>query len=53
VSGPLGFGTAPLGNMFRDIPDQEAEATGMRPGGMALAISTRHRCTAPAWHRSA
>ena len=27
VSGPLGFGTAPLGNMFRDIPDQEAEAT--------------------------
>jgi D-threo-aldose 1-dehydrogenase len=27
VSGPLGFGTAPLGNMFRDIPDEEAEAT--------------------------
>src|SRR6478672_2073667 len=25
--GPLGFGTAPLGNMFRDIPDDEAEAT--------------------------
>ena len=24
---PLGFGTAPLGNMFRDIPDHEAEAT--------------------------
>jgi D-threo-aldose 1-dehydrogenase len=24
---PLGFGTAPLGNMFRDIPDQEAVAT--------------------------
>jgi D-threo-aldose 1-dehydrogenase len=23
----LGFGTAPLGNMFRDIPDHEAEAT--------------------------
>lgn len=26
-AGPLGFGTAPLGNMFRDIPDEEAEAT--------------------------
>jgi D-threo-aldose 1-dehydrogenase len=23
----IGFGTAPLGNMFRDIPDAEAEAT--------------------------
>jgi D-threo-aldose 1-dehydrogenase len=27
VNGPLGFGTAPLGNMFRDIPDGEAAAT--------------------------
>ena len=27
VNGALGFGTAPLGNMFRDIPDHEAEAT--------------------------
>ncbi|MGO8080991.1 aldo/keto reductase [Rhizobium leguminosarum] len=27
VNGPLGFGTAPLGNMFRDIPDDEADAT--------------------------
>ena len=27
VNGPLGFGTAPLGNMFRDIPDDEAAAT--------------------------
>jgi len=26
-SNPLGFGTAPLGNMFRDIPEEEAEAT--------------------------
>ncbi|WP_165069178.1 aldo/keto reductase [Marisediminicola senii] len=24
---PIGFGTAPLGNMFRAIPDDEAEAT--------------------------
>ena len=23
VNSPLGFGTAPLGNIFRDIPDQD------------------------------
>jgi len=27
LNGPLGFGAAPLGNMFRNIPDQEAAAT--------------------------
>ncbi|MFJ3307264.1 aldo/keto reductase [Streptomyces sp. NPDC086549] len=27
LSGSLGFGTAPLGNMFRSIPDEEAAAT--------------------------
>ena len=27
ISGPLGFGSAPLGNMFREIPDAEAAAT--------------------------
>lgn len=27
LNGPLGFGGAPLGNMFRNIPDQEARAT--------------------------
>ncbi|MFD4711158.1 aldo/keto reductase [Streptomyces sp. NPDC058430] len=27
LPGPLGFGTAPLGNMFRSIPDEEATAT--------------------------
>lgn len=27
LPGALGFGTAPLGNMFRDIPDREARAT--------------------------
>ena len=25
LSGPMGFGAAPLGNMFRNIPDEEAE----------------------------
>jgi D-threo-aldose 1-dehydrogenase len=27
LKGPLGFGAAPLGNMFRNIPDEEAVAT--------------------------
>src|SRR5262245_17791068 len=27
LAGPLGFGTAPLGNMFRAIPEEEAIAT--------------------------
>jgi D-threo-aldose 1-dehydrogenase len=27
LNGPLGFGTAPLGNMYRNIPEEEAEAT--------------------------
>ncbi|GHF37610.1 hypothetical protein GCM10018783_02480 [Streptomyces griseosporeus] len=27
LPGRLGFGTAPLGNMFRAIPDDEARAT--------------------------
>lgn len=27
IAGKLGFGTAPLGNMFRDIPEAEARAT--------------------------
>lgn len=27
LPGKLGYGTAPLGNMFRAIPDQEAAAT--------------------------
>jgi D-threo-aldose 1-dehydrogenase len=27
ISGPLGFGSAPVGNMFRNIPEEEAAAT--------------------------
>jgi D-threo-aldose 1-dehydrogenase len=30
ISGPLAFGSAPLGNMFRNTP--EAEAAASRPG---------------------
>jgi D-threo-aldose 1-dehydrogenase len=40
--GPLGFGVAPLGNMFRNIPGQEAAAT-----NAAWQQGTRYSDTAP------
>src|SRR5262245_26559243 len=40
---PLGFGTAPLGNMFRSIPDEEAAAT----VDAAWQAGTRYFDTAP------
>jgi D-threo-aldose 1-dehydrogenase len=43
LSGPLGFGTAPLGNMFRNIPDDEAAAT----VDAAWQAGTRYFDTAP------
>ena len=43
IGGPLGFGTAPLGNMFRDIPDEEASAT----VEAAWQQGTRYLDTAP------
>jgi D-threo-aldose 1-dehydrogenase len=43
LNGPLGFGAAPLGNMFRDIPDEEAAAT----VDAAWAAGTRFFDTAP------
>jgi D-threo-aldose 1-dehydrogenase len=42
-NGPLGFGTAPLGNMFRKIPDNEAAAT----VEVAWQAGTRFFDTAP------
>ncbi|MUL74958.1 aldo/keto reductase [Mycolicibacterium sp. CBMA 226] len=42
-AGPLGFGAAPLGNMFRNIPDDEAEAT----VEAAWEAGTRYFDTAP------
>jgi D-threo-aldose 1-dehydrogenase len=41
--GPLGFGAAPLGNMFRNIPDAEATAT----VDAAWQAGTRYFDTAP------
>jgi len=43
LNGPLGFGAAPLGNMFRNIPDDEAIAT----VNAALSEGTRYFDTAP------
>jgi D-threo-aldose 1-dehydrogenase len=43
LGGPLGFGSAPLGNMFRDIPDDEAMAT----VDAAWNAGTRYFDTAP------
>lgn len=43
LNGPLGFGAAPLGNMFRNIPDAEADAT----VEAAWSAGTRYFDTAP------
>jgi D-threo-aldose 1-dehydrogenase len=43
LNGPLGFGAAPLGNMFRNIPDAEADAT----MDAAWAAGIRYFDTAP------
>src|SRR5262249_16923927 len=43
LNGPLGFGAAPLGNMFRNIPDDKAEAT----VDAAWQQGTRYFDTAP------
>lgn len=43
INGPLGFGAAPLGNMFRNIPDAEAQAT----VEAAWTLGTRYFDTAP------
>jgi D-threo-aldose 1-dehydrogenase len=43
LNGPLGLGTAPLGNMFRNIPEEEAAAT----VAAAWAAGTRYFDTAP------
>ena len=43
LAGPMGFGTAPLGNMYRNIPEEEAEAT----VDAAWAAGTRFFDTAP------
>jgi D-threo-aldose 1-dehydrogenase len=43
LKGPLGFGAAPLGNMFRNIPDAEASAT----VEAAWDLGTRYFDTAP------
>jgi hypothetical protein len=48
----LGFGTAPLGNMFRDIPEAEAQATVDAAWEQGTRYFDTARSTAPAWPRS-
>src|ERR1700739_1256225 len=43
LAGPLGFGTAPLGNMFRNISEEQANAT----VEAAWNAGTRFFATAP------
>jgi D-threo-aldose 1-dehydrogenase len=43
LSGPLGFGVAPLGNMFRNIPDEEATAFWDAPVSTASMKSRRRK----------
>jgi aryl-alcohol dehydrogenase-like predicted oxidoreductase len=49
LTGPLGFGAAPLGNMFRNIPEDEAAAT----VDSAWRQGTRYFDTAPVCPRYA
>jgi hypothetical protein len=42
LAGPLGFGTAPLGNMDGDIPEDEAPATVDAAWDAARAFSMIH-----------
>jgi hypothetical protein len=52
LNGPLGFGAAPLGNMFRNISDEEATATVDAAWGRARDISTPLPYTAPDCQKS-
>lgn len=51
LPGNIGLGGAPLGNMFRNIPEDEAHATvAAARSGRSLLIP--HRCTAPVFLKS-
>ena len=53
LSGPLGFGAAPLGNMFRNIPNEEATATVDAAWRKVPVTSTQRHSTAPVCQRYA
>ena len=42
----FGFGTAPVGNIFREIDERTSDAMFRPPGMPACGSSTPHRCTA-------
>lgn len=49
LPGKIGLGGAPLGNMFRAIPEEEAHATVSEARNWACATLTPRRCTALAF----
>jgi hypothetical protein len=53
LPGKLGFGAAPLGNMFRDIPEEEALSTVEAAWNDGIRYFDNAPCTVPAWPRSA
>lgn len=52
LPGNIGLGGAPLGNMFRNIPEDEAHATVAAASIWAFVTSIPHRCTAPVFLKS-
>lgn len=53
LPGKIGLGGAPLGNMFRAIPEEEAHATVSEAWNLACVTSIPRRCTALAFLKSA
>ena len=52
AGGPLGFGAAPLGNMFRELTDEEAAATVDAAWQQGTRYLTPHRNTVQACPKS-
>jgi len=53
LQGKLGFGTAPLGNMFRNIPEDEAMATVDAAWEHGIRYFDTAPFMVPVWLRSA
>lgn len=53
LPGKIGLGGAPLGNMFRAIPEDEAHATVSEAWNLACVTLIPRRCTALAFLKSA
>lgn len=53
LPGKIGLGGAPLGNMFRAIPEEEAHATVSEASNLVCVTLIPRRCTALAFLKSA